>query len=139
MTNIDNTEDVIDSRDVVARIEELEAERLGIAEAFEEATDESREELREELEEWDDENGEELAKLRQLAAQGEDYSEDWECGSVLVRDSYFKDYARELLEDCGDIPSELPYYIEIDWEATARNIRMDYSSIEFDGVTYWVR
>jgi antirestriction protein len=38
------------------------------------------------------------------------------------------DFTMELLESCGDIPKDLPSYIHIDWEGTARDIMMDYSS-----------
>lgn len=41
------------------------------------------------------------------------------------------DFVQDLLESCGDIPSNLPSYIYIDWERTARDIMMDYS--ESDG------
>jgi antirestriction protein len=37
------------------------------------------------------------------------------------------DFTMELLESCGDIPKDLPSYIHIDWEGTARDIMMDYS------------
>jgi antirestriction protein len=37
------------------------------------------------------------------------------------------DFVMELLESCGDIPKDLPSYIQIDWEGTARNIMYDYS------------
>ena len=37
------------------------------------------------------------------------------------------DFTMELLESCGDIPKDLPSYISIDWESTARNIMFDYS------------
>lgn len=37
------------------------------------------------------------------------------------------DFTMELLESCGDIPKDLPSYIHIDWEATARTIMYDYS------------
>jgi len=37
-----------------------------------------------------------------------------------------EDFAQDLLESCGDIPKNLPVYIHIDWEATARDIMMDY-------------
>jgi len=37
------------------------------------------------------------------------------------------DFVQNLVEDCGDIPSDLPSYIHIDWESTARDIMMDYS------------
>jgi len=35
-------------------------------------------------------------------------------------------FTQNLLEDVGDIPRDLPWYIEIDWEGTAENIMMDY-------------
>ena len=27
----------------------------------------------------------------------------------------------------------------IDWAQAARELRMDYTSVDFDGVTYWIR
>ena len=38
-----------------------------------------------------------------------------------------EDFVQNLLEDIGTIPSDLPVYIHINWEATARDIIMDYS------------
>lgn len=49
-----------------------------------------------------------------------------------VSDSYFGEYnsdeefAQSLLEDCGSLPKDLPSYIHIDWESTARDIMFDY-------------
>lgn len=37
-----------------------------------------------------------------------------------------EDFAQELLEDIGTIPRDLPAYVYIDWERTARDIMMDY-------------
>jgi len=39
-----------------------------------------------------------------------------------------EDFVQELLESCGDIPTNLPHYIHIDWESTARDIMYDYST-----------
>ena len=36
-------------------------------------------------------------------------------------------FVQGLLEDTGDIPKDLPSYVYIDWEATTRDIMMDYS------------
>ena len=36
-------------------------------------------------------------------------------------------FTQELLEDTGDLPEDLPGYIHIDWEGTARDIMMDYT------------
>lgn len=38
-----------------------------------------------------------------------------------------EDFTRNLVEGCGDIPNDLPAYIHIDWEWTAKEIMMDYS------------
>jgi hypothetical protein len=128
---IDNSADVLDSRDIIARIEELQNERDCLIEADEEAGIENPG--------AGFMNGEELATLEAVAKEGADYASDWEYGAALIRDSYFTEYAQELLEDCGDLPRDLPAYIAIDWDATARNIQADYTSIEFDGITYWIR
>jgi hypothetical protein len=37
-----------------------------------------------------------------------------------------EDFVRNLLEDSGEIPTDLPHYIHIDWERTAREVMMDY-------------
>lgn len=132
-TELDNTQDVIDSRDVIARIEALRGER-------EEYQDRDlTEPLTESWAQANPDEAAELTALESLAEEASGYAPDWEYGAALIRDSYFTDYAQELLEDCGDLPKDLPHYIHIDWEATARNIRMDYTAVEFDGVTYWIR
>jgi antirestriction protein len=33
----------------------------------------------------------------------------------------------DLLDSIGDLPQDLPSYIHIDWERTARDVMMDYS------------
>ena len=40
------------------------------------------------------------------------------------------EFVQELLESCGDIPENLPSYIHIDWERTAYDIMMDFSTSE---------
>ena len=140
MTNtISNIDDVIDSRDVIARIEELESERADLVSEAEDYTNAAADESKDALKAWDEENAEELKALKGLASEAEGYSDDWEYGATLVRGSYFVDYCRELVSDIGDIPKEIPSYIEIDWDATAANIMADYTSADFDGVTYYVR
>ena len=116
-TCIDNADDLIDSRDVIERIREL-------------SDDEYR----------DAEDNKELSALTALAEEGADATEEWPHGAALIRDSYFRDYAQELAEDCCEMPnsSQWPLYC-IDWDMAARDLRMDYSSVDFDGVTYWTR
>lgn len=57
----------------------------------------------------------------------------------LIRDSYFRDYAEELAEDIGAIPENRSWpMFNIDWDAAAKELQMDYSAVDFDGVTYWI-
>jgi hypothetical protein len=124
-TTIENTDDIIDSRDVIERIEALEEARESMANA---------------VEHWPgSEESEELATLTALADEASQYSEDWRYGSTLIRRSYFVDYCKEMLEDCGELPKNLPSYIEIDWKATARNLEVDYTPVDFGGVEYLIR
>ena len=134
MTNvISNTDNTIDSRDVIARIEELEAERVAI-----ESQDSVFIETKRLIEEFDNsEEGQELIALKALAEQGEDYAPDWEYGAQLIHEDYFEEAMDELLEECGDIPRDLPSYltITVDYDA----LKQDYTELDFDGQTYYIR
>jgi hypothetical protein len=127
---ISNSDDVLDSRNIIERIEELQAER------------DSYEPEGNDPETWAEaytDEAEELAALEALQSEAEDYCPDWRYGATLVRDSYFKDYAQELAEDCGLLKQSAWPNNCIDWDRAARELRMDYTSVEFDGVTYWVQ
>ena len=136
MTSFNNMDDVIDSRDIIERIAELRDMRETYLSDFE-----SESERAARTDHWNEctPEGEELETLEKLAAECESYADDWEYGVTLVRDSYFTDYAINLVEECGYISKDFPHWIEVDWEATARNVRMDYTNVDFDGVTYWIR
>lgn len=127
INTISNQDDIIDSRDIIARIEELETafndEEAGLSE--------------EELEE--------LKALQALAEEAEDYSSDWIHGEQLIRRSYFVDYITQLIHDCYELPKEFnsgnwPYrHMTIDYEAAADEAEQDYASVDFDGVEYLIR
>jgi hypothetical protein len=140
MPNISNYDNLIDSRDVSRRVEELEAEREALAEQITDlqAGEEVQEvvaEAERELAEWDEDNKEELDALKALAEEvGTDVT--------LIRDSYFEDYARELAEEIGAIYIGVAHgwpLTCIDWEQAAKELRMDYSSVEYGDVTYLYR
>lgn len=88
----------------------------------------------------DEDEQAELAALKALAEEAEGYAADWAHGETLIRDSYFKEYAQELAEDIGAINRNATWPNNcIDWDQAARELQMDYTSVEFDGVTYWIR
>ncbi len=138
-TTFDNTDDVIDSRDVIARIEELENEQ---AELLQQLSDGEITEA--DMIAFDEDKGNELDTLRELAAEAES-SPDWIHGETLIRASYFVQYITDLIDDCYDLPKELtsgqwPYrHITIDFEAAAKEAEQDYMSVDFGGVEYLIR
>jgi hypothetical protein len=137
---INNSEDIIDSMDIIARIEELESEREDL---LSEATDDPNIEIneaKENLKAWDgSEEATELKILKALAEEGES-SPDWQCGETLIRESYFKEYAQQLADDIGAIDRNATWPVNcIDWEEAANQLKQDYMEIDFDGVTYLIR
>lgn len=93
----------------------------------------------------DEDETEELEQLEELLSElqgmggDEQFDGNW-YPCMLIRDSYFEDYAQELAEDCGMINKNAEWPNNcIDWELAARELRHDYSSVEIDGVTYWTR
>jgi hypothetical protein len=141
---ISNSDDIIDSRDVIARIDELREEREALQERFDEAKESQSpaaiEQTEDELATWDAENAEELKALESLADEASGYAADWQYGEALIRDSYFKTYAQELAEDIGAINRDATWPNNcIDWDQATRELQMDYTSVSFDGVDYWIR
>ena len=126
---ISNTDSVIDSRDIIKRIEDLKDELL-------DCTDEAEAREADLLEEW-----QELKVLQAVAAEGEQYAPDWSCGETLIHEDYFTEYCKELTHDIGAYDSNLPSYIEnnIDWDGVADDLKVDYTDIDFDGETYYIR
>jgi len=115
--------DVIDTRDLQNRLEEIEydLESLDLS-----PTD------RAELEQ-------ELLVLKAVKEEVDGYAGDsFEDGVQLIAEEDFPTYIQELLEDCGDVP-KLPWYVEVNWEATANHLRVDYTEVEFEGTTYLFR
>ena len=133
-------EDVLDSRDVIARIEELRGERDDLKAESESESDTDHGAAVDAWIEWkESDEAEELKILEALAEDGK-ASPDWPHGETMIRDSYFEDYAQELAEDIGAINNDSNWPNNcIDWEQAARELRMDYTGIEFGGVDYWIR
>lgn len=119
LTQVNNFDDMIDSRDIIAILEDWENDE----------------------EPRDEDETEELVALRKFAEEASEYAEDWQYGATLIRESYFETYAREYMEETGSIPSDLPEIIanNIDWEGIAEDLKVDYTSIAWDGIIYYVR
>lgn len=181
MPDIDNYDDIIDSRDVIEQVDDFESEisdketeleeeiaeldrleekleKINIQITNDDGSDpdallevetarddheteiakyaDSIDELREDIKDLE----EELKPIKEFANDGEGYG-DWANGETLIRESYWVDYVKDLVTDIGDLPRELPYYIEsnINWEGVADDLLVDYTTLDFDGETYYMR
>ena len=174
-TEITNTADIIDSRDVIARVDDLTDDLIALVDdvnTAEDAEDRSAafdalaewlgadpDEMREVypedakvsedpatlLERWHGsatatEEADELRALLALAGECEGYG-DWHHGEVLIRDSYFTEYAEYMASDIADYdPRNCRWpFTCIDWDKAADDLKDDYREVDFDGVAYWIR
>ena len=145
---------ITDTRDLRDRLDELKAKQDEIQnkknelaelnnyvpdEDEQEEHDEEVEKLKEEIEDlesdFDEDEQEELAELEAMESE----IPEWRHGETLIPEGCFVDYCEELCKDIGDMPRDMPWYIEIDWEKTAENIKADYSEIEYQGTTHLYR
>ena len=135
-----NSDDIIDSRDILERFEELKTERDDLADAVEEAEgDEDTEHAQNLFEAWQEDNEAEYTALEKLIEQCEGYG-DFAHGETLIREDYFETYAQELADDIGAIDRKAAWPTNhIDWEAAADELRQDYMEVDFAGTTYLMR
>ena len=113
---------IIDSRDIIARIFYLEMDEASLR-----YVEES-----------------ELEKLRDLASQCESYG-DCQYGENLILDSYFAQYTSELIDDTygreiNTKRTDWPFrHLKLDIAAAAKELQDDYMAVDFDGTPYWMR
>jgi len=136
--------DIIDSRDVIEALKDLE-EQHDLALADDSASDDEcwtseKGERFLESADWTEEQENEYQVLLAFAEQAEGYCADWRYGETLINDGYFERYAQELAEDTGALENcdKWPATC-IDWEKAADELKQDYTAIDFDGTTFWTR
>lgn len=91
---------------------------------------------------WDREDDEKLADLEQLQSElsGDLRYHGDNLEPTMIREDTFEEYAQELAEDVGAIGADLQWpLMHIDWEAAADALKIDYTSVEYDGHTWLIR
>jgi len=103
-------------------------------------------ELKDELTEWVDDNRKPLdfGKIEELNALIELKDEldcaGWEYGIQMINKTYFQEYAEEFAYDIDAVHEESTWpNNHIDWEAAANELAIDYSSVDYNGETYYYR
>lgn len=114
------TENVLDSRDIIARINYLTELQLDDIIDPEEAI--------------------ELDYLTAVEEAAACVSQDWAYGAQLIRADYFVEFARQHAEEtCGrELQSAVWPLTHIDWEAAADALAEGYEAVYMDGVEYYI-
>ena len=133
---------ILDTRDLAERREALKQEILdSFLEYFphyEEMT-ESFEDIRfeeEEIESWKEDFEDGLKEIEEINSIEVELGSEFEYGVTLVDVDDWEEYVEELLEEIGCIPKDFPSWIEIDWESTANNVKVDYREVTYQGNSY---
>jgi len=105
-----NSDDVIDSRNILDYIKDKDNDRDFELENF-------------------------VKKFRDEHYDYDKSLEDLEFGVFFIRDSYFEDYMWDYFLEVNQIDEALECYIDI--EAFARDQQYNYSYIDFGGEQYW--
>jgi hypothetical protein len=116
----------LDIRSLANEWEDLNTE-IEDSEAQEEEPDEGDVERRDKLQELADELG-----------YG-DLNDVLEAGIDLIAEDEFEDHAREVAEDLLGVNTNDWPMTCIDWKRAAEEMQTDYTTIEWDGDTYWTR
>ena len=148
ITTLDLSADIIDTLDIIARIEELEDQTAGIRSGSPLSPTEFLKAYRSfhyPREGYSDSLLAELATLTAImddlkgCGGDEQWRGDW-YPLTLVRDSYFRAYAQDLAYDCDLVDQTASWPMNcIDWDKAARELKYDYTSTEIYGITYWYR
>lgn len=160
---ISPTSDVIDSRDVIERLDDLQSEldnlELAVSEAEDalaaweepdepdELADQEHENLveavaseKQKLNEWLNEYGEEYEALKALDDDASGYCPDWRYGETLISEDYFTQYAQEMAHDIGAVDNNQSWPLNhIDWDSAADALKEDYNEIDYLGTTFLYR
>lgn len=143
MSEFSFTEDMLDVRDLIERYEELENVKDEMLDGVPESQYGNKRNKK--WRAW--EKSEEFEEYNQLQdildeLKGNSGDEKWRGDwypLTLINSDYFTDYTEELVKDCYEFPREIPSWIEIDWEKTADNVKVDYTTIDIDDETYYYR
>lgn len=120
----------IDTRDLAEELEELEA-RQALTEAL---LDPECPVVEEDTEPLGEEETKRLEALRELR---DEIGREWPYGEMMIPVEDFVEYAKELADE---IITEVSWPLShIDWQAAADELAQDYTEIEWEGASYYIR
>jgi hypothetical protein len=114
------TDEILDSRDIIARINYLiELQLDNIIDPGETI---------------------ELFALTDVEEEAAAISQDWPFGAAMIRADYFPTFVRQYAEEFSSVSDDTHWpFNHIDWDAAVEDLRDGYEELYFDGVKYYLR
>ncbi len=130
---------ILNSRDLIKEFEDLWSDYSDLLHTTQDPSlnDEEKKEALKELHEWENEHIERLSNLKELNEEMESNSE-FQYGITLIDEDDFTKYVEEMGDEIYSL-DVIPNWVVVNWDATAENVKADYSEIEFEGNTYLYR
>jgi hypothetical protein len=122
----------IDTRDLAEELDELEV-RQALTEAL---TDPESQVVEDDTDPLGEEETKRLEALRELR---DEIGDEWPHGETMIPVEDFVEYAKELADDIGTITEVSWPLSHIDWQAAADELAHDYTEVEWEGASYYVR
>lgn len=94
-------------------------------------------ELQVEFEEFERTDDVDNTRYKDLLELKEALGQSWDSDVDLINESYLKQYIKKELQGCVEIPESLEPYI--DYDKYAEDCETDYSTVEFEDVTWYYR
>lgn len=141
----------IDSRDLIKARDEaqelIDADNEALAEAQEKGKGDSLglntpegELIAAEYDLLTDDERADLTAIIELVDELDGCCEDWSYGAFFIPDHRWVEYAEEYADEIGAVERNASWPNNaIDWQQAADELAMDYTTVEFDGETYYVR
>lgn len=135
----------IDTRDLIETRDELKQQVLdSFLETFphyEERTESFEDILfeEEEVQNWKEDWLDEITNITDIERLEDEIGSEFNFGVTLIPEDDFTDYVEDILEEFGYNPKDFPSWIEINWEATAKNVKQNYSKLKYEGEYYLFR
>ena len=131
-----STSDIMDSRDLIERLEELRAKLEEVRATNEDPSSGGAA--------MDEDERQELEDLEALAKECEGYGA-WEHGETIIPRDAFVDHITELIDDCYEMPKDMnsgkwPFcHMTMNYEAAAQEAETDYMSVMVRGHEFLMR
>lgn len=88
------------------------------------------------LDEFSHENEDIFEEIKEIDNIENELGSEFNYGVELIDEDDFEEYTENLIDELG---YNIPPFIVIDWDQTAETIKEDYTSVNYNGITYLAR